>query len=332
MKKLLSFILLAALWATNANAFTLRFDACGISFAWTATDNVGMMTEEGAQMRYGVCSIAEDEHSATLQCPGWALKEDMAYYAYAPYNSQYSVWENRATSLPVDYSLQRQTGNDNTDHLGQHAFYMGSVKAGGAETDATLHMRPMTSVVRLSRRLGRKASITQILLSVDENLFPLLGYMNLKEESFVGTAFSRSLTLLTHDMQVPAGEEAVAFLTLPACNLEGHTIHITFVDANGNRYEDEADGFDIRPGQTYCIGGETDTTEARDITSETQGTADTPLAVAQDMPIAASFLLTGIATTAPQRDTGQAYDLLGRRKAGRRGGVTIVGGKLKVKS
>lgn len=328
MKTLLSFILLAALWVTNVDAFTLKYDACGISFAWTTTDNVGMMTEEGTQMRYDIGSIAEDEHCATLQCSGWALKEDMTYYAYAPYNSQYSVWENYATSLPVDYSLQQQTGNNNTDHLAQHAFYMGSVKVENALADATIHFRPMTSVLRVSRRFDKRTTITQVQLSIDENLIPLLGYMNLKEESFVGTAFSSYLTLHTHELQVPADEDAVVFMTIPTCNLEGHTLRITFTDAKGNRYEEDFDGFDICPGQTYCLGERTVAAEAPDITTGTQGTLDRPLAVAQDMPIFGSYLPTRIATVKKEREGESTYDLLGRRKVGRRGGITIRNGRL----
>lgn len=332
MKNILSFILLAALWATNANAFTLRFDACGISFAWTATDNVGMMTEEGAQMRYDIGSIAEDEHCATLFSLGWALRENMTYYAYAPYNIQYSEKENRATSLPVDYSLQQQTGNDNTDHLAQHAFYMGSVKVEDAMTDATIHFRPMTAVIRLSRSFEVPVTLKQVQLSVDDHLIPLLGTMNLLEESFIPLGFAKNITLNVNNILLKAGEEAVVYLTLPSCNLKGHTLTITYTSTDGTRYEQSVEGFEIHSGSTYCIGNFAAPTTPQTYSPLTKGTKDAPIAVACNLPIAGTYVPTDIQAT--KADVTRAdvtndrsYDLNGRHILGNHQHLTIHNGK-----
>lgn len=314
------------LWHTDVNAVTLNFGADGIVFLWSSEDKIGLLTENSVQMRYSISSIAEDGHCATFSSPGWALKDDVTYYAYAPFNTQYSVRENRATALPVDFSVQQQTGNDNTDHLSQHAFYVGNVRVGETQTDAIIRLRPMTSVLRLSRHFDAEAEITQVQISVDDYLIPLLGTMNLVQESFTSMGNARVLTLSTSEMLVPADGEAIAYITLPACNLEGQQINVRFVDSKGNRYEDRVDGFDIQPGCTYCIGQEMEKSQPGEYTPQTPGTAEAPVVVVNDMPIVGSSLPTGIAAVPADRSSVMAYDLMGRRVAESYSGVKITNG------
>lgn len=326
MKKLLSIVLMLLSHA-GASAVTLNFGEDGLAFMWGAEDKVGFLTASSTQMRFGISNVAEDGHCATFASTGWSLKEEVSYYAYAPYNSQYSVSESRATALYVDFSLQQQKGNDNTDHLSQHAFFVGNVKVDKQQKEATVRLQPMTSVLRLSRYFDAEVEIVQVQVSVDDYLIPLLGNMNLVEKNLVPLGHSRNVTLDLSEAQVGANSQAVAYLTVPACNLEGHDILVTFTDSKGNRYEQSFEGFEIKSGNTYCIGDEVETTQAQEYTPQTAGTAEYPVMVGCDMPIAGSYLPTGIMSLKADNKTDIVFDLAGRRCAKSNGGIKIINGK-----
>lgn len=327
MKRTLILLLLMVVCYVQTHAFLLQYGEKGMVFAWQSTDYVGLLTESSTQMRYGISSIAEDEHCASLFSAGWSLKQDVTYYAYAPFNPQYSIAESHASSLLADFSVQQQTGNGNTDHLSQHAFYVGNVRVNAETPDATIHLHPLTAVVRFTRKFDVPVTLKKVQLSVDDHLIPLLGTVNLLEESFTPLGYAKTITLDIEDIQVSEGEDVAVYLTLPSCNLEGHTIMITYTATDGTCYEQSVDGFDICSGSTYCIGATATATEPQTYTPETNGTKDAPMAVACDLPIAGTYIPTDIRTLKTDVANDEPCDLLGRRTQGGQRGIMIYKGK-----
>lgn len=294
MTKIITIVCVLLLMVATASAVTLTRGADGVIFGWQVGDRVGFLTAEGVQMPFRVADIAADNHSATVQSPGWSLKHDVCYYAYAPYNTRYTTAECRATALPLDISLQQQTGNDNTDHLGAQSFYMGRVMVAQSDTDVQVNLYPLTSVLRITQRMRVPFDLKQVLVTVGDHKIPLLGTVNLINGEFTPQANARTLTLNTADIHAARGEDITVYLTMPPCNLEGETIEIVFVANDGETDEWILPGFDIQSGYTYCIGGDQDATEAQSYTPMAQGTVSTPVVLAADMPIAGSYIATRI--------------------------------------
>lgn len=312
--------------SVSSVAMDFTYDNNGIRCLWDDADRMGFMTATGLQIRFGITAIASDGHCATATGYGWSLKNDLQYYVYAPYRTEYSLNENVASMLPVSYLQQRQKGNDNTDHLADYAFLAGRAYVSSTMPIANADLYPMTSVVRIAEKFSKATTITQVELSVGTPLLPTGGYMNLVENCFEPTDFATAITLTTDNLSVGEGEEAVVYFTLPPCTLSGGKMTITFIDVNGKKYVKDLDAFDVDQGCTYCIGSTNTPSEPATYAPATNGTAKAPVVILNDMPVRKSYVATSI-NDIHHGASSERYDLLGRRCAPSYKGIEIINGK-----
>lgn len=315
-----------SLTALTASATSFVFGTDGIRVLWESSDKIGFLPSNGLQIRFGINDIAADGHCAKTTGYGWALKTGAPYYTYAPYNKSYSTNENVATQLPVSYTGQHQDGNGSTAHLASYAFLAGNVYATTAMPIATVPLRPMTSVIRITERFTKVATLTKVVLSFETEMIPIEGYMNLVEERFQASELATSITLTTDNFTVGANEDAVLYLTLPPCSLSGNTLTMTFYTADGKSYKKTLKAFDIYSGYTYCIGGSAKATTAKEYTPVTDGTTVNPVVVSSDMPVFQSYVATCIKNISIEHNTTK-YDILGRHCRDAKGKIIIKNGK-----
>lgn len=329
MKRNVSIIIMMLLVTLTAKAITLKYSADGMICAWDNADKVGVFTATGSQMAYSASQIADDQHCGTFTSAGWSLKEDTNYYIYAPYNTLYTQRDSKASSLMIDLFVQKQTGNNNTDHLSASLFCQGSVCV-SKTTPATVTLTPLTSVLRIAENLGRETSVTKVVLSLSQNLLPMYGNVNLLTGEYTPLGYARDITIDLADVRVGETDELVVYMTLPPCDLTGEEIKLTFTTDGGTKEERTFSGENIQAGKTYCIGKTTDTTTAKNYQPATNGTTDAPILVLTDMPIAGSMTTTEIAMPESQPTTTVAYDLTGKRIIGAKQGIRIENGRKKI--
>lgn len=338
MLRTLSTLVVLLLASLAADAASLVYGVDGIKFAWASDDKVAFMTATGQQIRFSITDIAADGHCASTTGNGWALKQNTAYYAYAPYNVSYSINENTAQQLPVSYADQQQMGNDNTSHLFASAFFCGSVNITPETPAANVALKPMTAVVRIMGTFPKPVVVTKVSLTAAAAQIPLSGYMNIVEQKFVPADVTSTISIQTDNISVANGEAAIAYITLPPCSLSGDDITATFHTVDGDAYETVVRGFDIESGLTYCIGGNASPTTPTDYVPEVNGTASSPVVIASDLPIQGSYVPTPPTPPAPPTainstsvsTSSAGYDILGRRSAGGRASIVINNGKKKI--
>ena len=90
-----------------------------LKFVWAAGDRIGILPDEGSQVYFTIDAQAAGGTQASFDGGAWALKPDHQYDAYFPFIEDIML---DRTAVPVDYTNQKQTGNNSMTHLGAHDY------------------------------------------------------------------------------------------------------------------------------------------------------------------------------------------------------------------
>lgn len=330
MKRVIPIISLL-LFTLTTNAVTLTYSADGMICTWDAADLAGFFTATSSQMRFSVKEVAPDRHCTTFTSPGWSLKEGTTYYAYAPYNTQYSINANNASSLPVDFFGQKQTGNDNTAHLADKMFCYGNVIITTPTAAANINMSHMAAVLRISHCLGMETRVSSVELTLNDYLIPMMGNIDLTKAEYVPLGNARTVSVDLDNVRVGETDELVVYMAIPPCDLTGEEIKLSFITDGGIRVEQTLVGQNIVAGKTYCIGKNVPATTATQYTPVVHGTTDSPVMVINDMPIGGTMVPTAIPAIQSVKKNITAYDLGGRQVKETHRGIVIENGKKKIR-
>lgn len=88
------------------------------SVVWMPSDTAGVFPETGGQV-YFTMNLGEDATTASFDGGGWAFKSNTTYYSYYPFIGD--IYLNR-NHIPVTFVGQKQTGTDQSDHIGQFDY------------------------------------------------------------------------------------------------------------------------------------------------------------------------------------------------------------------
>lgn len=119
-------------WEGNESRTALTIDGNVAKFSWTTGDKVGILPDEGAQVYFTIPEAKalaegdeltdEQRRKASFDGGAWALKAESNYAAYYPFIKDFDL---PRTAVPLKYTGQKQTGNNNAAHLGAYD-YMGA--------------------------------------------------------------------------------------------------------------------------------------------------------------------------------------------------------------
>lgn len=90
----------------------LAWDNKELKFSWAEEEDVVVFGDEDAAV---LRSLTSGAGSTTLESKGFTLKDGITYYAYIP--AYTFVITTKSTTIPVSFLGQRQTANDNSEHL-----------------------------------------------------------------------------------------------------------------------------------------------------------------------------------------------------------------------
>ena len=87
-------------------------------FYWQDTDEVGIFPDKGGYQLGFSLEGQGGKKTGTFDGGGWAMRSDAKYSTYYPFD-----FDNRSSShIPVSYLGQKQTGDNNMNHIGDYWF------------------------------------------------------------------------------------------------------------------------------------------------------------------------------------------------------------------
>lgn len=159
------------------------------------------------------------------------------YHAFIPaYNF---VITSKNTAIPVTYVGQRQTANNNTDHLKYFDYACATATKEEGKNSVSFELKNQVAWLVIEHRFTEETkNVTSITVSVPEKIFMATGTLDATKSTIKGKTFSSSITLdLGNEgedgISFVAGELFRAFITANPVDLSGRAINITANKSDG---------------------------------------------------------------------------------------------------
>ncbi len=222
-----------------------------LTFQWEVADEIGIFpTSEGdSQVRLSIMSGA-GTNSAKFTGGGWALRDDMTYVAYYPY-----YLEATNSDILFSYEGQHQTGNASLAHLGTHDFMatQPTSAVGGALDFSFEHLN---SFVCLELTVPAAAEFTSATLECEDAIFAKSAQLNLLGQtySYEQAEKANQMTLQLSGVETSkAGQMVLLYMHLFPLDMSGHTVKVSLLGRNQNRYEGTLESKQMKPGRAYIF-------------------------------------------------------------------------------
>ncbi len=221
---------------------------------WNSKDVVGFYTTDGTRIRTTVSSIdGYDAHRVNLTGNGVYMTSNATYYGYYPYSSDYLMNQNVMTALPVSYTDQLQSANDNLDHLAKYDYMVSLTTT--TETEASFTFAHYGSVIRFACYVPTEMTFNSLEISAKtgEDLFTTEANMNLPNQTITSTSKSNKATLTLNNITVEAGDSLIAYMMLPPTNLNGKAMMLSLNATDGSALQTYIAGVNTQAGKVYPI-------------------------------------------------------------------------------
>lgn len=203
---------------------------------WAENDTIGIYPEEGDQLSFPIVD-GVGTSACVFNGGGWALKSSSSYTAYSPFNRAYYYKDSK--SLPVSMLGQKQTGNDDTGHLGKYDI---QIAKGMTPTEGKISFafKHEVCVVRLDVEVPQ-GEWKSISLISDADITTEAS-LNLMAENPVmtPTATSNCFTLELENVTTDDGGKLTAYMMLLPVDFTGHTLDLLLVAGDGTEYRKKA--------------------------------------------------------------------------------------------
>lgn len=236
----------------SRTAFTLESDK--LKFSWAAGDKVGVWPLDGSssQVDFTISSGA-GESSAKFDGGSWALKEEVQYAAYYPFN----VSNNESTNSNIRFSYegQAQTGNGSLAHLGTHDL-MATHATTAVEGALNFHFKHVNSVAQLRLTVPVAASFTSVTVRCDEEIFAKVGNLDLSGAEYAWTIHeaTNQLSMMLSEVATTQAQQVVTcYMMLPPVDLSGKTVYVILQSSDNKVYQGQLTSRKLEPGRAYSF-------------------------------------------------------------------------------
>lgn len=202
--------------------------------AWRESDVIGIfpMEEKSKQIAFEI-SAGANSQNATFDGSGWGLKSNTEYAAYYPCNG--NTYQDKS-SIVLDYSGQKQVGNNPTGHLGDYD-YLKTLSTAPCDGTLNLQFEHIGALISYDLQADRSASYdyNKVELQTD-GYFYSRGILNLETGEVRPDEESKTQTLtleLDNPTQTLKRLIRIHMMIFPV-NLEGHNITFHLYDIDGN--------------------------------------------------------------------------------------------------
>lgn len=222
-----------------------------LTFSWTEGDKIGVVpltAEAESQVGLTITSGA-GQKSAQFTGGGWALRTDISYVAYYPFDDN----ANTLSQVTFSYDGQQQTGNASLAHLGTHDF-MYAASTAAADEALTFQFAHLSSIAQLNLTLPAAATLTKLTLRCNDPLLPHSATLSLTDGIFTPVAESCDHTLqlaLTDIGTTAAGQTVTCYMNLPPIDMNGHTVYVILHSADRRIYQGTLLSKQLQPGRAY---------------------------------------------------------------------------------
>lgn len=255
MQRLFLIVFVLACYMETMLATNLALNEDGrVVVTWNSKDVVGFYTTDGTRIRTTVSSIdGYDAHRVNLTGNGVYMTSNATYYGYYPYSSDYLMNQNVMTALPVSYTDQLQSANDNLDHLAKYDYMVSQTTT--TETEASFTFAHYGSIIRFACYVPTEMTFNSLEISAKtgEDLFTTEANMNLPNQTITSTSKSNKATLTLNNITVEAGDSLIAYMMLPPTNLNGKAMMLSLNATDGSALQTYIAGVNTQAGKVYPV-------------------------------------------------------------------------------
>ena len=194
-----------------------------LKFEWTVGDRIGILPDEGSQVYFTIDAQTAGGTQASFDGGAWALKPDHQYDAYFPFVPDIML---DRTAVPVDYTNQKQTGNNSMAHLGAHDYLAAKGTTNG-QGGVNYTFQRMGAVAILNFTVpvaGTK--LESVTLKANETCFTTKGKLDMDDLTIKNMEKSASLTVGVDYTTTEANEEVTVYFMCYPDQLEGKNLNV----------------------------------------------------------------------------------------------------------
>lgn len=225
----------------------------GFVTTWTEGDTIGIYPLGADQVAFPI-SGGEGGSTAKFDGGAWSLRANRQYGAYYPFSKKnYYIDE---TKIPISYLDQKQTGNNNLDHLSDYDFMAAAAVSPDANGAVNITLQHLGAFLRLTITAPEAKTYTKVRLSSDAAIFTTDATINLQDGSLTPTKKAEVLTLLLDNVTTTEPNQTItAYMMLApisASDISAHPISVTLFDDNGVSYVADLTFTSIVAGKSYA--------------------------------------------------------------------------------
>lgn len=205
----------------------------GTNFLWSAGDKIGIVPNKGAHIYFSVENGAGTS-TAAFDGGDWAMKSSGTFYAYYPLYPDIFLTKEH---VPVSYTGQTQSGNNNNLHTGSYwTLYTEGTKAVGNALNFSFDH--LTSFFKTYVTVPA-GTYTRITFTAPSKIFIKDGYFDLGAQTpkIVGTNFTNELSLELQDVTFTEETELSGYLVVAPIDIAGIPITVTVYKEGAPAYE-----------------------------------------------------------------------------------------------
>ena len=249
--------------AGNAHTRTaFELESTKLTFKWAEGDKIGIFplnTDEGSDQVSLTIHSGAGTNQATFTGGGWALRTDVTYAAYYPYQLATAEQGVANTEIVFGYEGQCQIGNASLTHLGMHDFMatIGTAAVNKAQdTEAPedwaldFDFYHLNSVAQFNLTLPVAVAVDKLTLRCNEAIFWQKGKLNLASGSVPAEG---GVPVFSYEMQgeavgqmemelkevsTPELDKTLTFyMNLPPIDIQGHQVYVVLHGTNNKVYQ-----------------------------------------------------------------------------------------------
>ena len=219
---------------STRTSFTL--DANKLNFSWSVGDEIGiipLISEAESQVKMTLVT-GSGEKNATFTGGGWALRSDVTYMAYYPYQMEATTSGNT-----FSYAGQLQTGNASLAHLGTHDF-MVTMPTSAVEEALNFTFKHLNAVAQFNLTLPIAVTVDKLTLTCNEAELWTSAQLNFTNEGYNYDANTKDYRLsmaLDGIVTTEANQMVTLYMNLPPVDLSNKTTYIVLHGTNNRVYQ-----------------------------------------------------------------------------------------------
>ncbi len=253
-----------------ADATKAAFEVSTMKFQWSADDIIGIFPETGWQTQFNMESGA-GSNTAVFDGGSWGLKSASKYYAYYPFSKENFESMDMREKVPYSYDGQTACFADANGIVNLSKYdFMASGVSTVENGNVNFTFKHLGALCRISFEAPTTATYSKIIISADNEVFPLNGYFDATDEDADGVLKLESNSTLKNHMELSfpssmqlfaSGDKVELYFLMPPVDLSDMTLKMKLVNTAYDFYETTLTGYEILAGKSYSWVAEFDTYE-----------------------------------------------------------------------